>query len=387
MHLMMSGKEKERFVLRSRLLYGKCTTRSQKSAIIDDLMQYIGYKSRKHAITVLAQSQNRQKRKKKGRRKILDTKQVELLREIWAGMGYPCAKLMQPMLRDWVESRRKSQDFPAEYSDVKLPELSAATIDRALSAFKLNGPKKADDRLDLERLKQSIPIVNRKEEVIEPGHLSIDTVAHCGGNLAGNFAWTLTVTDELTLWSQNRAIWNKGREGTCAALQYILRELPFRIRSINSDNGTEFINYHLQDFIKKKYKTCKVTRSRPNFKNDNARVEERNRRLVREVVGDERLDDVRFVYLLNQLYKWVNLQHNHFIASMRLEKKEKCGRRIIKRYDKARTPYMRVLEKMKEGGRKERFIRLHESLNPWTIKNKIAQYAKEIAMLLSHPQQ
>ena len=387
MHLMMSGKEKERFVLRSRLLYGKCTTRSQKSAIIDDLMQYIGYKSRKHAITVLAQSQNRQKRKKKGRRKILDTKQVELLREIWAGMGYPCAKLMQPMLRDWVESRRKSQDFPAEYSDVKLPELSAATIDRALSAFKLNGPKKADDRLDLERLKQSIPIVNRKEVLIEPGHLSIDTVAHCGGNLAGSFAWTLTVTDELTLWSQNRAIWNKGREGTCAALQYILRELPFRIRSINSDNGTEFINYHLQDFIKKKYKTCKVTRSRPNFKNDNARVEERNRRLVREVVGDERLDDVRFVYLLNQLYKWVNLQHNHFIASMRLEKKEKCGRRIIKRYDKARTPYMRVLEKMKEGGRKERFIRLHESLNPWTIKNKIAQYAKEIAMLLSHPQQ
>ena len=387
MHLMMSGKEKERFVLRSRLLYGKCTTRSQKSAIIDDLMQYIGYKSRKYAITVLTQSQNRQKRKKKGRRKILDTKQVELLREIWAGMGYPCAKLMQPMLRDWVESRRKSQDFPAEYSDVKLPELSAATIDRALSAFKLNGPKKADDRLDLERLKQSIPIVNRKEEVIEPGHLSIDTVAHCGGNLAGSFAWTLTVTDELTLWTQNSAIWNKGREGTCAALQYILRELPFRIRSINSDNGTEFINYHLQDFIKKKYKTCKVTRSRPNFKNDNARVEERNRRLVREVVGDERLDDVRFVYLLNQLYKWVNLQHNHFIASMRLEKKEQCGRRIIKRYDKARTPYMRVLEKMKEGGRKERFIRLHESLNPWTIKNKIAQYAKEIAMLLSHPQQ
>ena len=383
---MMSGKEKERFVLRSRLLYGKCTTRSQKSSIIDDLMQYIGYKSRKHAITVLTQSQNRQKRKKKGRRKILDTKQVELLREIWAGMGYPCAKLMQPMLRDWVESRRKSQDFPAEYSDVILPELSAATIDRALSAFKLNGPKKADDRLALERLKQGIPIVNRKEEVIEPGHLSIDTVAHCGGNLAGSFAWTLTVTDELTLWTQNRAIWNKGREGTCAALQYILRELPFRIRSINSDNGSEFINYHLQDFIKKKYKTCKVTRSRPNFKNDNARVEERNRRLVREVVGDERLDDVRFVCLLNQLYKWVNLQHNHFIASMRLEKKEKCGRRIIKRYDKARTPYMRVLEKMKEGGRKERFIRLHESLNPWTIKNKIAQYAKEIAMLLSHPQ-
>lgn len=59
MHLMMSGKEKERFVLRSRLLYGKCTSRNQKSAIIDDLMQYIGYKTRKYAITVLTQGQKK----------------------------------------------------------------------------------------------------------------------------------------------------------------------------------------------------------------------------------------------------------------------------------------------------------------------------------------
>lgn len=383
MHLMMSGKEKERFVLRSMLLYGKCTSRSQKSAIIDDLMQYVGYKSRKHAITVLTQGLHKQKRKKRGRRKILDAKQVDFLREIWAGMGYPCAKLMHPMLQDWVEARKKSQERPAGNIDVQLPKLSAATIDRALSAFRLNKPKKTDDRLDLERLKQSIPIVNRKEEVRESGHLSVDTVAHCGGNLAGSFTWTLTVTDELTLWTQNRAIWNKGREGTCVALQYILREMPFRIRSINSDNGSEFINYHLQSFIKNRYKTCKVTRSRPNFKNDNARVEERNRRLVREIVGDERLDDARFVYLLNRLYKWVNMQHNHFIASMRLLKKEKCGRRIIKRYDMARTPYMRVLENMKEGGRRNRFIKLHESLNPWLIQKKIAQYSKEIAMLLS----
>ena len=217
------------------------------------LRQYIGYKSRKHAITVLTQGQKSYKRKKRGRYKILVGKQVDLLREIWAGMGYPCAKLMQPMLQDWVEARRKSQDFLSEYSDVKLPKLSAATIDRALSAFKLNRPKKTDDRVDLERLKQSIPIVNRKEEVIEPGHLSIDTVAHCGGNLAGSFVWTLTVTDELTLWTQNRAIWNKGREGTCAALQHILREIPFRVRTINSDNGSEFINYHLQEFIKRHY--------------------------------------------------------------------------------------------------------------------------------------
>ncbi len=109
MHLIMSGKE--RFVLRSRLLYSKCTSRSQKSAIIDDLMQYVGYKSRKHAITVLTQGLHKQKRKKRGRRKILVAEQVDFLREIWAGMGYPCAKLMQPMLQNRVEARKKIAGF------------------------------------------------------------------------------------------------------------------------------------------------------------------------------------------------------------------------------------------------------------------------------------
>lgn len=69
MHLMMSGKE--RFVLRSRLLYGKCTSRNQKSAIMDDLMQYIGYKSRKHAITVLTQGQKKQSAKRRGAERFL----------------------------------------------------------------------------------------------------------------------------------------------------------------------------------------------------------------------------------------------------------------------------------------------------------------------------
>ncbi len=93
-------------------------------------MQYIGYKSRKYAITVLTQHPEKQKRKKRGRGKILDSQQVGFLREIWAGMGYPCAMLMSPMLQDWVAARKKSQDFPPEYRDVKIPKLSAATIDR-----------------------------------------------------------------------------------------------------------------------------------------------------------------------------------------------------------------------------------------------------------------
>jgi len=76
---------------------------------------------------------------------------------------------------------------------------------------------------------------------------------------------------------------------------------PFRVRSINADNGSEFINYHLQHSLKGHYKTSEVTRSSPNKKNDNARVEERNLHVVWECVGYERLDDERCVRELKRL--------------------------------------------------------------------------------------
>lgn len=93
----------------------------------------------------------------------------------------------------------------------------------------------------------------------------------------GSFVWTLTVTDELTLRTNNRTIWNKGQEATSKAFLYLLREMSFMTRSINTDNGDEFINYHLRRMLQEKHKRSALTRSRPYRKNDNARAEERNR--------------------------------------------------------------------------------------------------------------
>lgn len=202
-----------------------------------------------------------------------------------------------------------------------MPDISAATLDRVLSRFKLQKPQERDSTLQLSHLKKSIPFVDRTEKISTPGFLSVDTVAHCDGDMAGDFVWTLTVTDELTGWTQTRAIWNKGQYGTGCALDYILRRLPFRIRGINTDNGSEFINHHLQRFLREKYKTCKVTRSRPNRKNDNARVEERNLHVVRECVGYQRLDDAGYVKLLNRIDRAHNLLVNHFPTWQRVSGK------------------------------------------------------------------
>jgi len=284
---------------------------------------------------------------------------------------------MHPMLAEWVEGWEKLHGTLSE----PFPSLSAATLDRELSVFKLRKAMQREDLIHLTHLKKSIPYVDRSKQLTQPGHLSADTVAHCNGDMSGDFVWTLTVTDELTGWTQNRAIGNKGQDATCQALHHILRETPFRVCSINTDNGSEFINYHLQHFLKEHYKSCEVPRSRPNRKNDNARVEERNLHVVRECVGYERLDDERYVRELNRLYKYQNLLLNHFQTWTRVTGKERRGSKVIRYLDRAQTPYARLMEHLKEGKRKRRLKAQHEALNPWELRKEIQGAVKEILLL------
>ena len=369
MPLKMRNEEKKQFLARARAEYARTRGRKAKGQLIDAVVQFVGYKCRKQAIRALNSKVPAPGKGKRGRVKKLDARQVEVLREIWFALDQPCGKRMQPVLGTWVSCWEKQHGA----LNPPMPAVSASTLDRVPGAFKLCKPAERDDRLQLASLKKSIPYVDRRKAVDTPGVLSADTVAHCGGDMSGDFAWTLTVTDELTGWTRTRAIWNKGQYATCCALGYILRHLPFRVRSINTDNGSEFINYHLQRFIKERLKTCKVTRSRPNRKNDNARVEERNLRMVRECVGYERLDDESFVRLLNRIYNASNLLANHFHTWQRVVSKERKGSKVIRHMDTPTTPYERLLGHLKEGGRKKRLQDFHESLDPWKLRKEMQE--------------
>lgn len=57
--------------------------------------------------------------------------------------------------------------------------------------------------------------------------MEADTVAHCGNSLAGEFVWSLTMTDILTTWTENRATWNKGAVGVLEQIEDIETKLPF----------------------------------------------------------------------------------------------------------------------------------------------------------------
>lgn len=362
--------------------YRKTRSRKAKGELLKQLMELTGYKSPKSIIRHFLRTRRRKRVEKRGRLPKLQPCDIELIKSIWLKSDQPCGKRLHSMLPTWLQAYSKRQEID-EASKRRILSVSPATLDRVLRDCKVDDLHKANKQT-ISALKQSIPIIDTTRKIDVAGHLYADTVAHCGDSIRGNFVWTLTVTDDLTLWTLNRAIWNKGQDATCTAFLYLLREMPFMVRSINTDNGSEFINHHLQRMLKEKYKRCKLTRSRPYKKNGNARAEERNRHKVRELIGYERIDKEQCVFLLNQVYRYHNLLTNFFIASTRLVSKQRnpVTGKTRKKYDKARTPYERVMEQMKDGARKRNLIALRESLDPIELQENIQKSLKRLFHLM-----
>ena len=120
--------------------------------------------------------------------------------------------------------------------------------------------------------------------------MEADTVAHCGGSLSGEHCWSVTVSDVHTQWTKTRATANRGREAVLRRIAEIEECLPFAVLGFDTDNGGEFLNWHLVDYFQKREKPVAFTRSRAYRKNDNARVEQKNRTHVRELMGYGRLE-------------------------------------------------------------------------------------------------
>ena len=362
--------------------YRKTHSRKAKGELLKQLMELTGYKSPKSIIRYFSRTRRYKRVEKRGRLPKLQPCDIALIKSIWLKSDQPCGKRLHPMLPTWLHAYSKRHKIDEE-SQRRILSVSPATLDRVLRDCKVDDLHKANKQT-ISALKQSIPIIDTTRKIDVAGHLYADTVAHCGDSIRGNFVWTLTVTDDLTLWTLNRAIWNKGQDATCTAFLYLLREMPFMVRSINTDNGSEFINHHLQRMLKEKYKRCKLTRSRPYKKNDNARAEERNRHKVRELIGYERIDNAQCVFLLNQVYRYHNLLTNFFIASTRLVSKQRnpVTGKTRKKYDKARTPYERVMEQMKDGARKRNLVALREALDPIELQENIQKSLKRLFHLM-----
>lgn len=155
-----------------------------------------------------------------------------------------------------------------------------------------------------------MPAYRIPRNVADPGHLELDLVHHCGEATVGEYVHSLQLVDVATGWSVRRAILGRSRLVVVDALAFLLPQLPFPLRELHPDNGSEFLNQMLADFLVQDYPDCLLSRSHSATPNDNRLVEQKNSSLIRHYLGDRRLDSVAQTHALNALYARMQPFHN-----------------------------------------------------------------------------
>lgn len=304
------------------------------------------------------------------------------LRPIWQGTDYACGRRLVAMLPEWIPAyEAHERRLPAEARD-KLLAASARTLDRLLEPMRARGAGRCLTRPGT-LLRHQIPIRGSVWEEGKAGWLEVDTVALCGGSVAGEFVWMVDGVDYATTWVEVRAIWGRGQAGTLAALQDIESSLPFALLGLDSDNGGEFLNHHVMKWLQKRPRPVFMTRSRPWKKDDNAHVEQKNWTHIRQCFGYERHDNSEVVEPINALVKGAYGQLlNYFHASLKLERKERVEGRIKRVYAAAQTPLARVLASAQVTPQTK--LRLQQEkarLNPFALKREVDRSLKAIAAM------
>jgi hypothetical protein len=272
-----------------------------------------------------------------------------LLEHVWALMGLPCGKYVVVMLELWLPLLRAAGDLDKPFATpetlAELQSMSAATIDRYLA------PARAGLRLrgistttPSPLLRNSIGLSKAGDEPPSvPGVIEADTVAHCGPTFQGEFYRTLTMTDLVTGWTENASIRNNASKWIVQAVGDLQGMFPFPLRVFDSDNGSEFINHEVADWLQER--DIEQTRSRPYKKNDQATVESKNNHVVRKHAFYWRYDTTQELALLGELWPMVSLRLNFFTPTKKPTGYATTADGRRKRvYDAPKTPWQRVRE-------------------------------------------
>lgn len=318
---------------------------------------------------------------KRGRKKVYTEEIIPPLVKLWRLSGYRSSKHLVAFIRlnkDVIFNHPEFSSLDEEIKN-KLLKISPATVDRLLKPIR--------DKEEITQryrknphgsyLKKKIPVESYFDKPKDMfGYVELDLVHHGGESAKGDFAYTLTFTEITTDWTELRALKNRAEVWTHKALKDILDNIPFKVRRFHSDNGTEFINYHLLRFVKER--GIEFTRSRPYSKNDAPYVESRNWSMVRVYTGYRRYDTPEELAILEELMKLISLRHNYFIPTLKLVYKERRGGKVHRKYE-IDTPFNRMLRSGTiDEEDKKRLIDIRKSLDFVELSRKIEELLKKL---------
>ena len=318
--------------------------RPQQSLLLTEMQTVTGL-HRKSLLRLLNASSLARQPRSRQRARTYGAPLDDALRLIWETLDYICAERLTPALLPTAQLLVQHAELTlTDDLLVQLGQISVASVQRRLSRFTQDTPRlprKGPERAN--RIAKAIPMRKIAWDQAEPGHFEVDLVHHGGPSPIGDFVYTLQLIDVATGWSERVAILGRSQLRMEEGFRRVLARLPFPIKELHSDNGSEFLNDHLVRFFGEAITGLQLSRSRPYQKNDNRFVEQKNSTLVRAYVGTARLDTLAQATALNALYDQMWVYYNLFQPVMHLKEKVATGTRLTRRWDTAKTPLARLV--------------------------------------------
>jgi len=372
----MSGQAVAEYAQAIRRRY-EAAGRVEKGRILDEFCETTGM-HRKAAIRLLKRS-TKAAAEHRGRPRRYGPEVAEAVVKLWQVSDRMCGKLLAAVLPDLVDAlERHGELHLAPAVRGLLLEVSAATIDRLLSRHRRRMGVQPLRRSASSGLKGEIPIRTWRDwKGTAVGSLQADLVLHCGESTAGFYLTSLCAVDVATGWTELQPVLGLGKQRVGTAIHHVRERLPFRLQSLHTDNGSEFINHTLFNWCRRE--KIAFTRGRSYRKNDQAYVEQRNWLTIRRQVGYDRLTSKQAYSLLGKLYPLLSLQLNFFRPVRKLVAKDRIGARLPKRYDEPRTAYHRLLASgvLTAPEREALMVRMY-ALNPADLQRRIDLIQREL---------
>jgi len=299
---------------------------------------------RKVAIGLLRHRPKRARRRAGRPRQYLRTLRPAL-EQVWEASDYLCSKRLAPFLPELIEAleRHDEMTLSAEHRTA-LRQISPATIDRLLRPVRRLHRRHglATASPSLAALRAQVPLRTFGEWAnVPPGNVQAALLAHCGDRTHGFYLTSLLAIDVATGWTELQVVWGKGHKRVGSAVHFVRQVLPMPLRSLQPDNGGEFLNHILVPWCRGE--RIAFTRGRPYRKNDQAYVEQKNGSVLRRYIGYDRYGTRAAFAALQAVHALLRPYVNFFQPVRKLLSKERHGARVVKRYDRAQTPYRRLL--------------------------------------------
>jgi hypothetical protein len=262
---------------------------------------------------------------------------------LWEASDRVCGKRLRALLPILLPAlERNGHLHLAEVLRQKLLAMSASTIDRLLRV-----PRSATR---LKKVRRAMPAARRRVPVRTfadwnepaPGSMEMDLVAHCGDANCGSYVNSRVMTDIASGWTEAAPLVVRESGLVVETLDRIRQGLPFALRALDVDNGSEFVNESLIKYCLSH--GIELTRSRPWRKNDQAWIEQKNGAVVRRLLGYRRFQGIAAAQAITRLYGAARLFVNFFQPSFKLAEKHRQGAQVSKRYHPPQTPCERLLQ-------------------------------------------